>query len=254
MRTYNVRVLIILSYLMPNKKNKKFLKKKRQNRSNGKMKSSQPGNTREVLSTMPLIERRLNVFPMRHRATLRYHDVIDLGITGVTPIAYVFSANGLYDPDLTGTGHQPMGFDQLMAFFNHYVVMSSRIKVEMVNSDATQNTYAALSVQRGSSPLNVWNRIIEEGNVTHTILGCGQEAGGPIPPRLTRSVRIADFQSVPNVLNDDTLRGSASTNPSTVVSFMVYTYAQGTTSGHISASVTLEYDAWFIEPVQVAQS
>jgi len=42
---------------------------------------------------------------------------------------YTFSANGIWDPDISGTGHQPYGFDQLMAMYNHYEVLESCIRV-----------------------------------------------------------------------------------------------------------------------------
>jgi len=43
--------------------------------------------------------------------------------------SYIFSCNGLYDPNITGTGHQPHGFDQMMVNYNNYIVTSSAIEV-----------------------------------------------------------------------------------------------------------------------------
>ncbi len=195
------------------------------------------------------------MFPLRHRCTLRYADDVDLGILGTTPVAYVLAANGLYDPDITGTGHQPMGFDQLMSFFQHYVVVSAKITAQFLNADAQQLSWAALSVQRGSTPLTVPSRILENGYCTFSALDAGAAAGGNVCSLFFKnSVKIADFQSVPDVLNDDTLRGTASANPATIVSFMGNVWAGGITSGHCHMTFVIEYDAVFLEPLQVAQS
>lgn len=50
---------------------------------------------------------------------------------------YIFSCNGMYDPNITGTGHQPMYFDQLMALYNHYTVHSSTLEFQPLWSDTT---------------------------------------------------------------------------------------------------------------------
>lgn len=59
----------------------------------------------------------------------------DTGFTAVlSTIIYqtqnVFSGNSLYDPDVTGSGVQPYGFDQLCpVFYNNYNVKASKITV-----------------------------------------------------------------------------------------------------------------------------
>ena len=37
--------------------------------------------------------------------------------------------NSLFDPNRTGTGHQPYGFDQLSTFYNRYYVTGSKMTV-----------------------------------------------------------------------------------------------------------------------------
>jgi len=66
--------------------------------------------------------------PMSWTTTHRYCAVVTFNPPAGTPSNWIFSANGLYDPDITGTGHQPMGFDQMMAFYNHYEVIGAKIR------------------------------------------------------------------------------------------------------------------------------
>lgn len=50
--------------------------------------------------------------------------------------------NGLYDVDLTGAGHQPLGFDQFMAFYGRYEVRGSAIKCTLVNNSSVEYSFA----------------------------------------------------------------------------------------------------------------
>lgn len=44
--------------------------------------------------------------------------------------SYVFRGNSLFDPDFTGTGHQPYGFDQWNNFYERYTVVGCSIRVQ----------------------------------------------------------------------------------------------------------------------------
>jgi len=220
-----------------------------------KKNSMQPRNQRQIGYAIPADARRLNALPFRHRAILRYHDVVDTGGTGVSPSSYIFAANGLYDPDITGTGHQPMGFDQLMAFYAHYTVIRSSIKVQFESGVSTTNAIrGAVVVQRAQAALSTWSRVIEEGNCEFSYLSSATNGGGPVPSWFVNSVNVADFQSVTDILDDDTLKGNAGANPGTAISFVLYTASDATITDHIKAMVTIEYEAWFTEPLQIIQS
>lgn len=88
-------------------------------------------------------------------AILKYHQTITLDPTVYTLGAtgsnvYQFSANSLYDPDVTGTGHQPMFFDNYMLLYKKWRVDSSRISVTVVNhsvNTATANSSGTVTSQ-----------------------------------------------------------------------------------------------------------
>ena len=42
--------------------------------------------------------------------------------------------NSLFDPNLSGLGHQPRGFDQLMAVYEKYTVVAAKITVCYVSN------------------------------------------------------------------------------------------------------------------------
>lgn len=66
---------------------------------------------------------------------------------------HCLNLNGLYDPDSTGAGHQPLGFDQMLAFFKHYCVVGCKVTATFIDTSGDGgNHFAALGYS--SSPAN----------------------------------------------------------------------------------------------------
>lgn len=69
---------------------------------------------------------------------LKYHQRLNLSLTGAVANDYIFRLNSLFDPDYTSAGHQPMYFDQLAAIYNKYKVFKTSWVIKMiVSSDTT---------------------------------------------------------------------------------------------------------------------
>lgn len=58
----------------------------------------------------------------------------------------VFRGNSVFDPDLTGAGHQPVGYDQWAQFYDKYQVLASKIIVKARHTSSV-NQMTMLSVQ-----------------------------------------------------------------------------------------------------------
>lgn len=78
-------------------------------------------------------------FPARYSATLRYAETIDAATSGGF-YQHVMSCNGMYDPDITLSGYQPLYFDQLMDIYDHYTVVASEVKFTFISAIAN-NSY-----------------------------------------------------------------------------------------------------------------
>lgn len=102
--------------------------------------------TKEVVYT-PLV-RGVGV-PLAQKVTLRYAcrqtDTLDVGLSYI--FGYVFRGNSAFDPDYTGVGSQPHGFDEWCYFYQSYTVPSSTIRVKAsVSTAATTNAQIALYI------------------------------------------------------------------------------------------------------------
>lgn len=76
-------------------------------------------------------------FPKKMMMTHKYTENATMVSTTGSLASFIFSCNGLYDPNITGTGHQPHYFDQMTALYNHYTVIGSRIKAKFILPNST---------------------------------------------------------------------------------------------------------------------
>ena len=70
---------------------------------------------------------------------LKYQTSFTLNQGTVHYNQHLFRGNSLKDPDFTGGGHQPTGFDQWSVFYQKYCVTASKIRCAFFNQDATNN-------------------------------------------------------------------------------------------------------------------
>ena len=77
-------------------------------------------------------------FPIRMVATLKYCETLSM-LSSLTPLANInIAANSIYDPNLSGTGHQPYGHDVYSGIYNQYTVLKSRCRFKV---GATSNSF-----------------------------------------------------------------------------------------------------------------
>jgi len=145
------------------------------------------------------------------RCKLTYCDyyTINPGAGGAAGV-YVFSANGLYDPNITGVGHQPAGFDELMAIWSEYIVIGSTIKTYFRCTESQQPGMIAIAVKKSATALNDLRIYIENGEIVHGKVE-GFDSGGPSIASL--SYRCDMNQAKTNLLTDPDFLGTASANP-----------------------------------------
>lgn len=166
---------------------------------------------------------------------------------------HVFSANGCYDPDISGVGHQPTGFDQLMTFFDHYTVHSSSISVRFNNSDATYDQFCGVYLADGADVQTDMRVIIENGKGVYAELA--PDGTTPSRTQLDTKGSTAKFLGRPDVLDEDDLRGSNASNPDEQLYWHIWA-APGSSvdSAAVGFAVRLEYWVTFTEPRDVPLS
>jgi len=187
------------------------------------------------------------LFPAKVRKTLRYSTNLTLASTAGAVTTYVFAANGLFDPDITGTGHQPMGFDQMMVQYNHYCVAAAKIKVVFKSIVASKMT-VCIRQDAAPTPITVIDRIVEMGGCVLDYLDLSTANGSQ--KTMWLSVDMARSQGISQaaLTADPTLRGDVATNPTELTYFHVSVWDAAASSGTVNCDVILEQDSYFMEP------
>lgn len=75
---------------------------------------------------------------------LNYSQEVSTTVGTAVFLYHDFKINSLFDPDYTGVGHQPIGFDQYSAFFKKYRVYGMKYNIEFYADTSTEYTYIFL--------------------------------------------------------------------------------------------------------------
>lgn len=191
--------------------------------------------------------RSMPLFPLRTRRNIQYYTNGSIVSGASTTGTYVFSANGCFDPDISGTGGQPMGFDQAMTFYNHYTVLGARIRVIFNSNSDTQRASVAVSTSGSSTATTSIEQLMENGNLAFEQLGYIGQMGSTCS--FTRTMKPARYQGIDDVLDDPNMRGDAASNPTEQAYFHLscWNAANSTTVG-VFFQALIEYDVMFTEP------
>jgi len=108
------------------------------------------------------VNRSLQPFAQRYMCKHKYAEVRSVaGPIGGGLVQYNWNLNSLYDPNLTGAGHQPYGYDQMVDLYNRYRVYKVDYVVSAYNSAADGTTASVIGVLPSNEPLSVSGGVSE---------------------------------------------------------------------------------------------
>lgn len=202
-----------------------------------------------VLSKAPI--------PNRFAAKLRYAQsgAINPDIGGI-PGIQLFNASSCYDPDTTGVGHQPRGFDQWMTMFDHFTVIGSKITVtySLVAQSADRTVMTGVNLKDFTTTPTDKNDYMEGRNVRSCLLS-GGATGDARKCSLTMTYSPKKFLSISKPMSDASIKGGAGGNPSENAYFHCWAAPTGSADiESIAYQVVIDYLVVFTEPKQPSQS
>lgn len=189
--------------------------------------------------------------PKVFKTKLRYSTSVQINaFTSHTTGVHVFSCNGIYDPDVTGTGHQPRGFDQLMPMFDHYRVLASRIMVRFFNSDATNPQVGGIAIRDSTTTESTLYNYTEQGTVKTVPIGTQDTS------IKTLRMGVAPHKWLGLSYKEDSLKGTSSTQPSEQCYYHVFAASPDSSvdPAAVNLNIEIDYLVQFIEPKDLTAS
>lgn len=183
--------------------------------------------------------------------------VLDPGTAG-TAAVHVINAMGLYDLDYTGVGHQPRGFDELMAMYDHYQVVGAKITVSFAQEYGSNYPpfYIGIALKDTNASYSDPNDYLEGRNIVSRVMPANATNASSRVMNLTKCFSLRKFLSVTKPLSSNQYRGGHVTNPSDSAYFHIF--CAPVNSGSDEASITVafrvEYLTVMTEPRNPAQS
>lgn len=207
------------------------------------------------------ITRMYGGFPKTLRTVIRYSSEVIIPAIGVTPAAswYAFRANSIYDPDMTGIGHQPMGRDIFDQVYKTYTVLGSKCKVTYSPaSSANGAVIVGLRIEDNAAglPAITASGLMEQGGGKYKVLNTNTLSGyAGFPPTLTAYFSPKKYFGVKDVCDNPDLSADQGGNPSKAAYYLIW---QATdlpdTIDAMRVLVSIDYIVEFSEPKDIAQS
>lgn len=220
-------------------------------------KSSRKRRTRRIAKPAPAIRRRrvatrpttmrrrpygvstrLNLPSKRATTILSYVSPFSGSSSGVTPYSQVFSANSLYDPDITGVGHQPYMFDQISALYTKNQVNACNITIEgFSNTAGTSGAMVMIYATVYSALPSNDPYVLQETNNTKRFMRYKLVSDAQNRFKLSLYVRIYEVLGISKAeYNDELYKGTNTASPTKMAFLHVIAYPPDKTS-----VVTMDY-------------
>lgn len=164
--------------------------------------------------------------------------------------SYVFQSS-IYDPDLTGVGHQPLWRDQLALLYNRYRVIGVKYEVIFRNSNVNQLTWAYIKYSDSATLETNPNTLIErkEGRfvMLDSLNGRSNRVKGYMPVNRSFGLSKKEFY------DDDGFIANILANPTKMAYLHIYAMTLNS-SALVHAQVNLTFYTEFLDRVLIAGS
>lgn len=208
-----------------------------------------------------LMNLSLSVLPAIRYAKHRYGESTQLFVNNAFSDQIKFSLNGMYDPNISGVGHQPYLFDEMNALYNKYTVLGCKVTV-VLRPGSTSNTYAMNVFGETSQLTSIqypFSLGLEKPGVKRLMFNASS-SNVYVPQKVMTFYWSAkkEFRAKDRteLLSNNDYEGTSSTNPNTqAYLYLTYQAQQNQqTTAKLACDVLIDYIVVWHDPKQPGQS
>lgn len=203
--------------------------------------------------------------PHHKLAKLQYTHIAALPGIGVGACTEIqFRANGMFDPQYSAGGHQPFGFDQLIAQYCHYTVLYASCDFEITSDKENQNSQYSLWITAAPGQVALaYSTSGAQGMVEFQPHSPSITVSSGVYQSRNRTTRISwsapNFfgKSAANLVGDSRFQGDDTVDPVEDAYFVVGGYhptGQSVIYTDASYKLNITYYAVFTEPRKMVAS
>jgi len=196
--------------------------------------------------------------PVKKMVRLKYISSVSIDPGTGSYGVHSLRANSMFDPNLSGAGHQPMGFGQQMSYYDHFTVLGSKITVRQMADNVTNATPGMFIVMLSDEPSPTFSSVdelLESRGCNFNLKSAGLISGfnAQTIPTVTKTYSARKFFG-PDFL-DDKYQGTAATNPDDMAYFHIYYVSvNGNNPGAATFVYEIQYIALLTEPKNIVGS
>lgn len=141
-----------------------------------------------------------------------------------------FRNNSIYDPDGTGIGHQPLGYDQWSQFYGRYRVIGAKYRITISNATDTACKVGLLAVNGAYSTSSINQTAFEHPHMMAKVVGSQDGKDVVEFTKYFANPRIAGV-SMTTYKADDRYQSQFGTNPLEQISAVIQARSLDPSSG-----------------------
>lgn len=193
---------------------------------------------------------------------MKYATEVTITPSASSMAVHTFRANSIFDPDLTGVGHQPLSRDQYALLYNTYRVLSAKIKVTPLNNLATNSVPSVWGIYVDTDPdldYVTYHQLLEDSTRTTSKVqiwgGVQSLSAGSLGPSMHKSFNAKRLLSKEGSNNATSFNSNPATGANFDAYFQVFAGAiNGNTPNTGVYLCEITYTVELTDPIVLGQS